>query len=162
MRPFESPPAARSARDSNSTGSASGRSSRALSATPVVFRLERREDPLSRIVRDARDKVRLRQRELAARASVDRALIARLEAGREARLSTLSRIAESVHARLCLAFEFDRDVESIVDEQVVIRHRAIMRIDPGTRRGMRRRQWRAARAAVLRRERRRARDSKST
>lgn len=95
------------------------------------------ETRLGVVVRNARHQIGMTQRELAARAGLDRALLSRVETGRDCRLSTLIRLAEALEARLTMTLEFRRPVEILREEHLERREQAFLRRDPGFRRGMR-------------------------
>ncbi|MBI3565630.1 MAG: helix-turn-helix domain-containing protein [Elusimicrobia bacterium] len=77
-----------------------------------------RAESTAGFVRTLRGALRVTQRELAQRTFTDRALIARLEAGREPRLPTLRRLVASLGGRLELAARFERPLEALAESFV--------------------------------------------
>lgn len=82
---------------------------------------ELKADGSAEFVRRLRGALRVTQRELAQRTFTDRALIARLETGREPRLPTLRRLVASLGGRLELAARFDRPLEALAESFVAPR-----------------------------------------
>ena len=75
------------------------------------FEKERAISKIARMVRDARQKAKLTQTQLADKAKTSQAVIARLESGSDQRipsLELLERIAYALKAKLMVSFEYRR------------------------------------------------------
>ena len=72
-------------------------------------------------LRGFRDRLRLTQQEMAAKAGVDRSLIARIEAGRDVRVETLTRIVEALGGKLILGVRSPRPLKDMAEDHVPAR-----------------------------------------
>lgn len=66
--------------------------------------------------RTMRRRTRLTQTEFSRHSGVERALIARLEGGREPKLTTLRRLVASLGGRMELAARFERPLEALAED----------------------------------------------
>jgi transcriptional regulator with XRE-family HTH domain len=76
-----------------------------------------------RFLRGFRDQLRLTQEEMASKAGVDRSLIAKIEAERDVRIGTLSRIVEALGGRLVLTVRTPRSLKDMAEDHVPARQR---------------------------------------
>lgn len=77
------------------------------------FYFEREEaiSQIARMIRDARQRARLTQTELARKADTSQAVIARIESAADSRipsLDLLERIAKALQAKLLISFEYEK------------------------------------------------------
>lgn len=83
-------------------------------AVKILFDEEKIKSEIARIVRTAREKAGLSQRELAEKAQTTQAVVARLEVGTDCRMPSLmliSRLLKTADAHLELKCVFDKSAE---------------------------------------------------
>jgi predicted transcriptional regulator len=82
---------------------------------------ELQAETAAEFVRGLRDELCVTQLELARKTWTDRALIARLERGREPRLPTLRRLVASLGGRMELVARFERPLEALAEDFIADR-----------------------------------------
>ena len=95
-------------KDTKGAGGAVGLSD-AIAAPRLLFQEDRAKADIGRLVRSARERAAMSQRELAARARTTQAVVARLELGNDQRmpsLSLISRLLDAAGAQLELVCRF--------------------------------------------------------
>lgn len=89
---------------------------------------ELRAETAANLVLTLRHELCATQREFAAKARVERAVVARIELGREAKFSTLRRLIASFGGRLELYARFERPMEALAEDFLPERDRRFNRL----------------------------------
>lgn len=82
-------------------------------------------------LRRFREQLRLTQQEMATAAGVDRSLVAKIEADRDVRVGTLSRLVEALGGKIVFGVRTPRPLKDMAEDHMLAREKAYLATEKG-------------------------------